>query len=46
MGIPKDEGIKGKREEEDKEETMEDRTGIDKARRLETKADTESKQEV
>jgi hypothetical protein len=40
MGIPKDEGIKGERQDENKEETMEDRTGIDRARRLETEADT------
>jgi hypothetical protein len=42
MGIPKDEGIKGERQDENKEETVEDRTGIDRARRLETEADTES----
>jgi hypothetical protein len=29
------------RQDENKEEAMEDRTGIDRARRLETKADTE-----
>jgi hypothetical protein len=45
-GIPKEEGTKDERQDENKEETMEDRTGIDRARRLETKADTESKQEV
>jgi len=42
MGIPKDEGIKGERQDENKEETVEDRTGLDRARRLETEADTES----
>jgi hypothetical protein len=46
MGIPKDEGIKGERQDENKEETMEDRTGIERARRLETEADTESNQEA
>jgi hypothetical protein len=45
-GIPKDEGTKDERQEEKKEETMEDRTGTDRAKRLETKADTESNQEV
>jgi hypothetical protein len=46
MGVPKDEGIKGERQDENKEETMEDRTGIERARRLETEADTESNQEA
>jgi hypothetical protein len=40
-GIPKDEGTKGGGQDENKEEAMEDRTGIDRARRLETKADTQ-----
>ena len=45
-GIPKDEGTKDERQDENKEETVEDRTGIGRARRLEMEADTESNQEV
>jgi hypothetical protein len=35
-----------RRQDEIKEETMEDRTGIDRARRLDRKTDTENNQEV
>jgi hypothetical protein len=44
--IPMDEGTKDERQDENKEEAMDDRTGIDRARRLETKDDTENSGEA